>query len=128
MKKYLIIFVLSILMFLSGCVNIDTVQDNFFDKGYTKSEDASEFIGNVLNSFDEDVTVESYVYTKDAKVAVILVFEGNEELDTELEENNTLQGVIEDLEEERLVRNNMLLIPIGLSDEAVEDIITTFNE
>jgi hypothetical protein len=115
-------------MFLSGCVNIDTVQDNFFDKGYTKSEDASEFIGNVLNSFDEDVTVESYVYTKDAKVAVILVFEGNEELDTELEENNTLQGVIEDLEEERLVRNNMLLIPIGLSDEAVEDIITTFNE
>lgn len=128
MKKYLIIFVLSILVFLSGCVNIDTVQDNFFDKGYTKSEDASEFIGNVLNSFDEDVTVESYVYTKDAKVAVILVFEGNEELDTELEENNTLQGVIEDLEEERLVRNNMLLIPIGLSDEAVEDIITTFNE
>jgi len=128
MKKLVYLVTLAFVGLLSACVSIDTVQDNFMDDGYERSEDASEFIGSVLNSFDEDLSVESYVYRKDAKVAVILVFEGNEELTNELEDNNTLQGFIEDLEEERLVRRNMLLIPIGVTDEAVEEMINIFNE
>ena len=128
MRKILYIVTLAFVGLLSACVSIDTVQDNFMDDGYERSEDASKFIGSVLNSFDEDLTVESYVYSKDAKVAIILVFEGNEELNNELDENNTLQGFIEDLEEERLVRRNMLLIPIGVTDEAIEEMITIFNE
>ena len=129
MKKLLLLIAIAFVGVLSACVNIDTVEDNFLDEGYTKSENASEFIGDVLNSFeDDDLTVEAYVYSEGTRTAIILVFEGSDELKTELDENKTLQGFISDLEEERLVRDNMLLIPIAITDDGIQEIITIFNE
>jgi len=129
MKKLLLIVSLTFVLLLSACVNIGRVEDSFIDEGYEKSENASDFIGDVLNSFeDEDLTVEAYVYREELKTAIILVFDGSDELETQLDENNTLQGFIADLEEDRVVRGNMLLIPIALSEDDVEEMIRIFNE
>lgn len=129
MKKLLLIMTFTFILLLSACVNIDRVEDNFIDAGYEKQDNASEFIGDVLTSFeDDDLSVEAHVYQEGTKTAVILVFDSSDELQNQLDENNTLQGFIQDLEEERLVRGDMLLIPLAFSDDNVEEMIQLFNE
>ncbi len=129
MKKLLFIVSITFVLLLSACANIGRVENSFVDQGYEKSENASAFIGDVLNSFeDEDITVEAYVYREGFKTAVILVFDSSDELETQLDENDSLQAFIDDLKEDEVVRNNMLLIPIALSEDDVEEMIRIFNE
>lgn len=56
------------------------------------------------------------------------MFDSSDELETQLDENDSLQAFINDLKEDEVVRNNMLLIPIALSEDDVEEMIRIFNE
>lgn len=117
-----------LLFALVGCVKLDTIKDRFSDAAYTYSENGSTLITALMTGFEDDgITVTSYVFTSGLKTAIVLEFESTKEMKTELEENNTLMGFIEDLEEEKIVQDNFLLIPIALSDAEIQQMIDIFN-
>lgn len=130
MKKKLVLagMLFGILFFLVGCVNVDTVKDRFGDAGYTYSEDASVWISALLTEFQENgITVTVHVFTRSLRTAIVLEFESTKAMQEQLEESQTLQGLIADLEEAQLVEGNFLLIPIGLSTDGNNEIIQIFK-
>lgn len=117
-----------LLFALVGCVKLDTIKDRFSDAAYTYSENGSTLITALMTGFEDDgITVTSHVFTSGLKTAIVLEFESTKEMKAELEENNTLMGFIEDLEEEKIVQDNFLLIPIALSDAEIQQMIDIFN-
>jgi len=129
MKKIFAILTSVLLMFvLVGCVKLDTIKERFSDAAFTYSENGSSLITSLMTGFEEDgITVTAHVFSSGLKTAIVLEFESTKEMDAELEENNTLMGLIEDLEEEKLVQGNFLLIPIALSDAEIQQMIDIFN-
>jgi len=129
MKKKFILasMMVGILFLLVGCVNLDTIKDRFTDAGYTYSEDASVWISALLTEFQDDgITVTVHVFTRSLRTAIVLEFESTKEMQEQLDESQTLQGLIADLEEAQLVEGNFLLIPIGLSTDGNNEIIQIF--
>ena len=130
MKKKLVLagMIVGILFFLVGCVSLDTIKDRFTDAGYTYSDDASVWISALLTEFQEEgITVTVHVFTRSLRTAIVLEFESTKEMQAQLEESQTLQGLIADLEEAQLVEGNFLLIPIGLSTDGNNEIIQIFK-
>lgn len=129
MKKLFMTLTAALLLFaLVGCVKLDTIKDRFSDAAYTYSENGSTLITALMTGFEDDgITVTSHVFTSGLKTAIVLEFESTKEMKAELEENNTLMGFIEDLEEEKIVQDNFLLIPIALSDAEIQQMIDIFN-
>lgn len=129
MKKVILIFTSVLIMLtLAGCVSLDTIQDRFSDAQYTYSSDGSVLITSLMSGFEEDgISVTAHVFTTGLKTAIVLEFESTKEMKAELEENNTLMGFIEDLEEDKLVQGNFLLIPIALTDTDIQQMIDIFN-
>lgn len=120
--------VLILVVTLLGCVSFDRIHDNFTEAGYTYEEDASERVSSLLSSFEKrEVNVETHVFVDGLSAAVVLEFEVTDEMREELDENETLKGMIEDLEQERLVRDNFLLIPLALSESKTREMIDLFN-
>jgi len=129
MKKIFGTLMSVLLLFtLTGCVNLDTIKDRFSDAAFSYSENGSTLITALMTGFEEDgITVTAHVFTSGLKTAIVLEFESTQEMQAELEENNTLMGLIEDLEEEKIVQDNFLLIPIALSDAEIQQMIDIFN-
>jgi hypothetical protein len=129
MKKFFVILTsMLLLLTLVGCVKLDTIKDRFSDAQYTYSANGSTLITSLMSGFEEDgITVTAHVFSSGLKTAIVLEFESTKEMQAELEENNTLMGFIEDLEEEKIVQDNFLLIPIGLSETDIQQMIDIFN-
>lgn len=122
-----------IITLLTGCVNFNTIDQNFEDAGYTYSQDANTLMDAALQSLEEnEVQVEVHVYTLadllSSKVAIVLEFETSKELKAEVADNEDLRALFGKLEENDLIRGNFLLIPIGLSTTSIQEIIDTFND
>jgi hypothetical protein len=82
----------------------------------------------LMTGFEEEgISVTSHVFTSGLKTAIVLEFDSTKEMKAELKENNTLMGLIEDLEKSKIVQSNFLLIPIALSDTDIQQMIDIFN-
>ncbi len=129
MKKTLLsLFVFALFAFVVGCVSAESIKSDFEEGGYTYSADASTWISALLAEFQQDeIAVTASVFSKGLQTAIVLEFDSTKDMKKELDESATLQGLITDLEEADLVRGNFLLIPIALSDSAIQEIIDTFN-
>jgi cell division protein YceG involved in septum cleavage len=110
-------------IFLSGCSSFTGVRNDFENAGYTYSEDAKEYIDELMEDFEEkDVIVTPHVFTKELNIAIVLEFSSTKELDKQIKESETLQGLLKDLQKSDYVRGNCLLIPIGLKVKEMIDI------
>ena len=129
MKKLIAaLVVFGFAFFTIACVKLDTIKSDFEEAGYSYTEDGSAWISGLLTNFEKNgVVIQVHVFTRGLNTAVVLEFETDKELKKQLDENDTLKGLITDLEDEDLVRGNFLLIPISLSSESVTEIIDIFN-
>ncbi len=128
-RNLLMVMLVTLVIFLTGCVSVNQIKDNFADAGYVYSETASSYISNLLEGFDEEeVSVDAYVFSNGIRVAVVLEFNSTKEMNDELESNEDLQALIGDLTEKELIRGNMLLIPIGITTDAKDEMISIFND
>ena len=113
---------------LTGCVKLDTIKERFSDAEYTYVGNTSVLISSLMTGFEEEgISVTSHVFTSGLKTAIVLEFDSTKEMKAELKENNTLMGLIEDLEKSKIVQSNFLLIPIALSDTDIQQMIDIFN-
>ena len=113
---------------LAGCVKLDTIKERFSDAEYTYVGNTSVLISSLMTGFEEEgISVTSHVFTSGLKTAIVLEFDSTKEMKAELKENNTLMGLIEDLEKSKIVQSNFLLIPIALSDTDIQQMIDIFN-
>ena len=111
-----------------ACVKLDTIKSDFEEAGYAYSEDGSSWISGLLTTLkNEGLTVKVHVFTRGLNTAIVLEFEAEKELKQQLDENDTLKGLITDLDDADLVRGNFLLIPISLSSTSQQDMIDIFN-
>lgn len=129
MKKIFSTLMVIGLAFLTiACVNLDNIKSNYEEAGYDYSEDGSAWISGLLSSFEKNgVIIQVHVFTRGINTAIILEFETDKELKKQLDENDTLKGLITDLDDADLVRGNFLLIPISLSSSSITEIIDIFN-
>lgn len=129
MKKLLafaMIFVFG--LFTIACVKFDTIKSEFDEAGYAYSEDGSAWISGLLNSLKEEgVTIKVHVFTRGLNTAIVLEFDAEKEMKQQLEENDTLKGLITDLDDAKLVRGSFLLIPISISSTSQQEMIDIFN-
>lgn len=122
------LMVLTLLFFVVGCVNVDTIKSDFEEAGYTYSEDGSTWISSLLTGFEEDgITIKVHVFTRGLNTAIVLEFDAEKEMREQLDENDTLKGLITDLDDAELVRGNFLLIPISLTSDGKTQMIEIFN-
>ena len=127
-KLFASIMVFSLVFFVFGCVNVDTIKSDFEEANYTYSEDGSSWISGLLTGFEEDgITIKVHVFTRGLNTAIVLEFDAEKEMRTQLEENETLIDLIADLDDAELVRGNFLLIPISLTVDGKEEMIQIFN-
>ena len=113
---------------LTGCVKLDTIKERFSDAEYTYVGNTSVLISSLMTGFEEEgISVTSHVFTSGLKTAIVLEFDSTKEMKAELKENNTLMGLIGDLEKSKIVQSNFLLIPIALSDTDIQQMIDIFN-
>ncbi len=124
-----LLFVFTISLLILGCVNANTINERFTEAGYTHSEDASTWISSLLAEMQrEGVEVTAHVYTNGLRVAIVLEFETTKELRKQIDESETLQSLIVDLEESKLIIGNFLLIPvIAFTTDARNEMIDVFN-
>lgn len=129
MKKLLAsLMALTFVFFMVGCVNVDTIKSDFEEAGYTYSDDGSAWISSLLTGFEEDgITITVHVFTKGLNTAIVLEFDAEKEMKEQLDENDTLKGLITDLDDADLVRGNFLLIPISLTTDGKTQMIDIFN-
>jgi len=129
MKKILASTMVFGLMFLMvGCVNFDNIKSDFEEANYTYSEDGSSWISSLLTGFEEDgITIQVHVFTRGLNTAIVLEFDAEKEMKEQLEENDTLKGLISDLDDAELVRGNFLLIPISVTSDGKTEMIKIFN-
>lgn len=129
MKKYFRIGSLFLLVFLAtflvGCNSFNGIKKNFEDAGYTYSEDVNTTIKSLLTEFEkEDVVVTPHVFTKSFNIAVVLEFKSTKEMNQQIEESETLKGLLKDLQKSDFVKGNCVLIPIGINQE---DMVKVFQ-
>ncbi|PKL01594.1 MAG: hypothetical protein CVV56_01010 [Tenericutes bacterium HGW-Tenericutes-1] len=129
MKKILTsMMVFAFLFILVGCVNLDSIKSDFEEAGYTYSEDGSSWISSLLTGFEEEgISIQVHVFTRGLNTAIVLEFDAEKEMKEQLEDNDTLKGLIADLDDADLVRGNFLLIPISLTSDGKTQMIEIFN-
>lgn len=129
MKKLIAsLMVIGLTLLTIGCVKFDTIKSDFEEAGYTYSEDGSAWISSLLTSLEEEgVSIKVHVFTRGLNTAVLLEFDAEKEMKEQLEENDTLKGLITDLDDADLVRGNFLLIPISFYSTSKTEMIEIFN-
>lgn len=116
------------LVMLCSCSNYKSVQRAFEKAGYTESQTVQDYqkqYGNLLtteNEKGESVTVATlHVLSKgllDGTV-VIVEFNSSKELAEKFKENNTLQGIVKDMENSDYVNGTCVLL-LNLSKDGLE--------
>lgn len=123
------VFILAVSLFtliiLAGCTSFYGIKSDFEKAGYTYSEEAKQYIDDVMNEFEEkEIIVTPHVFTKGLNIAIILEFESTKELEEQIENSETLKGLLKDFQKSDFVRGNCVLIPIGIN---VQEMIEIFQ-
>ncbi len=127
-KGFLCLGIVGLMFLMVGCINVDSIKTDFETAGYSYSEDASIWISGLLTELNESgISVTVHVFTSGLKTAIVLEFDSSKNLKAQLEESETLQGLVADLDEKAIVRGNFLLIPIALTDASTQEMIDIFN-
>lgn len=124
MKKYfrvgsffLLVFLFT---FLVGCNSFNGIKKNFENAGYTYSEEVNTTIKSLLTEFEkEDVVVTPHVFTKSLNIAVVLEFKSTKEMNQQIEESETLKGLLKDFQKSDFVKGNCVLIPFGINQDEI---------
>jgi len=125
----LTVLTISLILVLSACFNYADIEGNFEDAGFTYSDDSSFVVKSLLTEFEEDeIDVEIHAFNQDAKVAVVIEFNNEKDLEESLENNSLLISLMSEFDQEDLVRKKFILIPIALTEEGEQLIIDTFHE
>ena len=124
MKKFLLLFVLLFfILTLVGCSSFNGIKGNFLDAGYTYDEKNNENVKALMEEFEEkDVKVTPHFFKKTLNLAIVLEFKSSKEMIEQLEESETLKGLLKDAQKSELVKGNCVLIPIGLNASEMIDI------
>ncbi len=129
MKVLRIGLIVTLFLFLTGCISMDRIEDNFTEAGYEYQTDASEFIGATVQSIqDDDVPVETHVFVNGIDVAVVLEFESRDDLNDQIENNEALKEWLNEEDNSEYIRSTFLLIPVTLNSDTEEEMVEIFNE
>lgn len=119
---------LTMLFSLTACNKFNSVKKAFEKEGYTYSEETNNNVTSLKESFkDEDgntrVDVTPHVFTKkdglNSVLVIVLEFKSSKELEKELEDNETLKGMLKDSQKSDYVNGNCVCIPpVGLPTAA----------
>jgi len=102
---------------LASCGNAySKIEKNFKDAGYTVKSAEDDDTGKTLTAAFEEMEISAtvHVFTKDVNVAIVVEFEAEGDLDKAME-NETLMGLLKDVQKSDIVRDECLLIPITLN-------------
>lgn len=102
---------------LASCGNAyGKIEKNFKDAGYTVKSVEDNDTGKTLTAAFEEMEISAtvHVFTKDVNVAIVVEFEAEGDLDKAME-NETLKGLIKDVQKSDIVRDECLLIPVTLN-------------
>lgn len=129
MRKFFMVVLFSLSVFvLGGCSKINSIQKQFEEEGYTSSEQVSSLYEQAISELEEeDILVKPHLFTKDLKMAIVFEFRSTKELNEALENNETLQGFVLDMQKTDYVNGNCVLIPIALTSDAINEIIDIFQ-
>lgn len=128
-KKLMIIFAIFSILVLSACFNYKDIKNNFEDEGYTYSEDSTYIISQLLTEFEDDgIEVVIYAFNRETQVAVVIEFTDESDIVESLKNNMILKSLVSKFEEEEVIRENYMVIPIAMTDEGEQQIIDTFQE
>lgn len=130
MKKIVLFAILvSFTVTLSSCLKISNFEDNYIDAGYTYSEDTSFLAEGLLFEFEqEDIEVSIYAYNKPGKVAIIIDFDDEDDINKSLENNAVLQNLISKFDIDSITKKNFLVIPIAATELDEQEIIDIFQD
>ena len=126
-----------LLLTLVACGSVfGKVKKNFEDAGYTyvsEDEDGNSTAKAIAGEQEGgEFNCTFHFFKKDGllldKYCMILEFESDKELQKAMEEDGsaTLKGLISDIQESNLVRDNCVLIPLSLTE--YNDMIEIFNQ
>lgn len=114
---------LTMLFSLTACNKFNSVKKAFEKEGYTYSDEENSSLSSLQASFeDEDgkgASVTVHVFTKKDGVLgeqsvlfAVLEFKSTKELNQELEDNETLKGMLKDSQKSDYVNGNCIFVPI----------------
>lgn len=131
-------------MLVSCSSTFGKIKDNFIEAGYTyvsqddEGNETAKTITTELKQGDLDCTVHFFkkpVLWKISVYCMVLEFKTDKELTKALasDKMNTLRGIIEDLQESELVRDNCILVPLAFDISELgfnprEEMIEIFNQ
>ncbi len=128
-KTILIAIAFSLTVILSSCVRISKIEDNYEDAGYTYSEESSFVAESLLSEFDRDgIEVSIYAYTKLGRIAIVIEFDSEDDINTSLENNITLITLTNKYDINDITNKKFLVIPIATTEVGEQEIIDIFQD
>ncbi len=120
-----IISAMLMLTFVS-CSAYGKIEKNFKDAGYEVVSEDNETANTIKAELEEgEVSVTVHVFKKSDSIlnyAIILEFGSKGDIEKSLEESETLKGFVKDIQKSSLVRDNCVLIPLGLEASSMTEI------
>ena len=121
-----IISAMLMLTFVS-CSAYGKIEKNFKDAGYEVVSEDNATANTIKAELEEgEVSVTVHVFKKSDSIipnyAIILEFGSKGDIEKSLEESETLKGFVKDIQKSSLVRDNCVLIPLGLEASSMTEI------
>ena len=118
-----------LLMVFASCSAYGKIEKNFTDAGYELVSDDNSTANTIKAELEEgEVGVTVHIFKKSDSIlnyAIVLEFSSEGDVEKSLEKSATLKGFVEDVQKSDLVRDNCVLIPIGLE---VSEMTEIFNK
>ena len=107
-----------LLMVFASCSAYGKIEKNFTDAGYELVSDDNSTANTIKAELEEgEVCVTVHIFKKSDSIlnyAIVLEFSSEGDVEKSLEKSATLKGFVEDVQKSDLVRDNCVLIPIGI--------------
>lgn len=126
--KILALTIISAMLMLTfvSCSAYGKIEKNFKDAGYEVVSEDNETANTIKAELEEgEVSVTVHVFKKSDSIlnyAIILEFGSKGDIEKSLEESETLKGFVKDIQKSSLVRDNCVLIPLGLEASSMTEI------
>lgn len=115
----------AILVFsLASCSSFGKIEKNFTDAEYELVTDENETLNKITAELEDvEISVTAHVFKKDLlNYAIVLEFGSKGDLEKAIGDSDTLKGFISDIQKSDLVRDNCVLIPLGLEASNMTEI------
>ncbi len=107
-----------LLMVFASCSAYGKIEKNFTDAGYELVSEDNSTANTIKAELEEgEVGVTVHIFKKSDSIlnyAIVLEFSSEGDVEKSLEKSATLKGFVEDVQKSDLVRDNCVLIPIGI--------------